>query len=62
MSIFRWKPYRNKLTYYLAAGKVKEIFPLMKDIIPKLDSYMDSRLGAEIDVSKFMSIKSGTRS
>lgn len=50
----RWKPYRNKLTYYLAAGKVKEIYPLMRDIVPKLDSYIDSVKGEEIDVSKFM--------
>lgn len=48
--IFRWKQMRAKLSSTLTVGKLKEIFPVMKDIIPRLDSYLEKQSGMDIEV------------
>ncbi|XP_054261599.1 cytochrome P450 6k1-like [Macrosteles quadrilineatus] len=44
-----WKPQRAKLVTRLTPARMKEIFPLMKDIIPRLRTYIDDNIDKDFE-------------
>uniref|UniRef100_A0A1B6LXW0 Cytochrome P450 n=1 Tax=Graphocephala atropunctata TaxID=36148 RepID=A0A1B6LXW0_9HEMI len=47
-----WKRYRARLVPTGTATRIKEIFPHMKEVVTRLDAYLDENKNKIVDVSK----------
>ncbi|KAG8287495.1 hypothetical protein J6590_036364 [Homalodisca vitripennis] len=46
-----WKSNRVKLSASMTSVRMKELFPLIKEIVPRLYSYLDNHLDADLDAA-----------
>uniref|UniRef100_A0A1B6GTW7 Cytochrome P450 n=1 Tax=Cuerna arida TaxID=1464854 RepID=A0A1B6GTW7_9HEMI len=51
-----WKHNRAKIVSTMTSSRTKEIFPLMKDIIPQLDAYLQKHSGEDIEAKELATL------